>query len=55
MMNRVYKTVFKNEILSEIETTVKRASKAAGFSWGEAEEIGKCKTIRDVYLMALNI
>ena len=28
--------------LSEIETTAKRASKAAGFSWGEAEEIGKC-------------
>ena len=26
---------------SEIETTVKRASKAAGFSWGVAEEIGK--------------
>ena len=26
---------------SEIETTVKRASKAAGFSWGIAEEIGK--------------
>ena len=27
--------------LSEIETTVKRASKAAGFSWGVSEEIGK--------------
>ena len=27
--------------LSEIETTSKRASKAAGFSWGVAEEIGK--------------
>jgi len=26
---------------SEIETTTKRASKAAGFSWGVAEEIGK--------------
>ena len=26
---------------SEIETTSKRASKAAGFSWGIAEEIGK--------------
>jgi len=26
---------------SEIETTTKRASKAAGFSWGIAEEIGK--------------
>ena len=27
--------------LSEIETVSKRASRAAGFSWGEAEEIGK--------------
>ena len=27
--------------LSEIDTTSKRASKAAGFSWGVAEEIGK--------------
>tara|TARA_B100001250_G_C19541278_1_gene674860 strand:+ start:197 stop:808 length:612 start_codon:yes stop_codon:yes gene_type:complete len=27
--------------LSEIETTVKRASKAVGFSWGVSEEIGK--------------
>ena len=26
---------------SEIETTSKRASKAVGFSWGIAEEIGK--------------
>ena len=26
---------------SEIETTTKRASKAAGFSWGIAEEVGK--------------
>ena len=28
--------------LSEIETTSKRASRAVGFSWGVAEEIGKC-------------
>ena len=28
--------------LSEIETTSKRASRAAGFSWGIAEEVGKC-------------
>ncbi len=28
--------------LSEIDTTSKRASRAAGFSWGVAEEIGKC-------------
>ena len=27
--------------LSEIDTTVKRATKAMGFSWGIAEEIGK--------------
>ena len=27
--------------LSEIETTTKRASRAVGFSWGEAEEIAK--------------
>jgi len=26
---------------SEIDTTSKRASKAAGFEWGVAEEIGK--------------
>ena len=27
--------------LSEIETTVKRASKAAGYSWGVSEETAK--------------
>ena len=27
--------------LSEIETTAKRASRAAGYSWGIAEEVGK--------------
>ena len=27
--------------LSEIETVSKRSSKAAGFSWGIAEEVGK--------------
>ena len=27
--------------LSEIDTVSKRASKASGYSWGEAEEIGK--------------
>jgi len=36
---------------SEIETTVKRASKAAGFSWGIAEEIGKA--IRSLELFGL--
>ena len=37
--------------LSEIETTAKRASKASGFSWGEAEEIGKC--IRQLEMFGL--
>ena len=27
--------------LSEIDTTTKRATKAIGFSWGIAEEVGK--------------
>ena len=36
---------------SEIDTTVKRASKAAGFSWGIAEEIGK--SIRSLELFGL--
>ena len=36
---------------SEIETTVKRASKASGFSWGVAEEIGK--SIRSLELFGL--
>ena len=27
--------------LSEIETTSKRASRAAGYSWGISEEVGK--------------
>ena len=36
---------------SEIETTTKRASKAAGISWGVAEEIGK--SIRNLELFGL--
>ena len=36
---------------SEIDTTSKRASKAAGFSWGVAEEIGK--SIRSLELFGL--
>ena len=36
---------------SEIETTTKRASKAAGFSWGIAEEVGK--SIRSLELFGL--
>ena len=35
--------------LSEIETTVKRASKAKGYSWGEAEEIGKCVRLLELF------
>ena len=34
---------------SEIETTSKRASKAAGFSWGVAEEIGKCIRLLELF------
>jgi hypothetical protein len=37
--------------LSEIDTTSKRASKAAGFSWGVAEEVGKA--IRSLELFGL--
>jgi len=37
--------------LSEIETIAKRASKAAGYSWGESEEIGKC--IRQLEMFGL--
>ena len=37
--------------LSEIDTISKRASKAAGFSWGVAEEIGKA--IRNLELFGL--
>ena len=35
--------------LSEIETTVKRASRASGYSWGEAEEIGKCVRLLELF------
>ena len=35
--------------LSEIETTVKRASKAAGFSWGVSEEIGKSIRLLELF------
>ncbi|MDA9662021.1 DUF3726 domain-containing protein [bacterium] len=37
--------------LSEIETAVKRASRAVGFSWGNSEEIGK--SIRQLELFGL--
>ena len=39
--------------LSEIETTVKRASKAAGYSWGVSEETGK--SIRLLELFSLPV
>ena len=35
--------------LSEIDTTVKRATKAIGFSWGIAEEVGKCIRTLEMY------
>ena len=35
--------------LSEIETTTKRASKAAGFSWGISEEIGKSIRLLELF------
>ena len=35
--------------LSEIDTTSKRASKAVGFSWGEAEEIGKSVRLLELF------
>ena len=37
--------------LSEIETAVKRASRAVGFSWGNSEEVGKC--VRQLELFGL--
>ena len=35
--------------LSEIETTSKRASRATGFSWGIAEEVGKCVRLLELF------
>ena len=35
--------------LSEIETTSKRASRAAGFSWGIAEEVGKNMRLLELF------
>ena len=35
--------------LSEIDITSKRASKAIGFSWGEAEEIGKSVRLLELF------
>ena len=35
---------------SEIETTTKRASRAAGYSWGIAEEVGKSIRLLELYV-----
>ena len=35
--------------LSEIETTSKRASRAVGFTWGEAEEVGKSVRLLELF------
>ena len=35
--------------LSEIETTSKRATRAAGFSWGISEEVGKCIRLLELF------
>jgi hypothetical protein len=35
--------------LSEIETISKRASRAVGFSWGIAEEVGKCIRLLELF------
>ena len=35
--------------LSEIDTTVKRASKAVGFSWGIAEDVGKSISLLEMF------
>ena len=35
--------------LSEIDTTVKRATKAVGFSWGIAEEVGKSISLLEMF------
>ena len=35
--------------LSEIETTVKRATRAAGYSWGISEDVGKSIRILELF------
>ena len=35
--------------LSEIETAAKRASRAAGFSWGNSEEVGKSMRLLEMF------
>ena len=43
------KPIFDNEITAKIETTVKRASKAAGYSWGVSEETGKSIRLLELF------
>ena len=38
--------------LSEIETTVKRATRAAGYSWGISEEVGKSIRLLELFGLA---
>ena len=42
MSSGFIKLKFNMKSLSEIETTVKRATKGSGYSWGVAEETAKC-------------
>jgi len=35
--------------LNEIDTTVKRASRASGFSWGVSEEVGKSIRLLELF------
>ena len=39
--------------LSEIETTSKRASRAVGFSWGIAEEVGKGSAVSILLIIVI--
>ena len=40
--------------LSEIETAVKRALRAVGFSWGIAEEVGKSVRVARTFWFTRN-
>ena len=37
--------------LSEIDTTSKRASRAAGYSWGISEEVGKNVRMLEMFVL----
>ncbi len=49
MTTNGFTTPKKMKSLSEIDTTSKRASRAIGFSWGEAEEIGKSVRLLELF------